>query len=417
MIAPACDGEDVGEAWIAFQWASQLSERFELTLVTTYKRGHTPPSRQLAGVRVIEWEEPAGVGRYERLNSLLQPGYVPFYIRARRWIRERLAAGEWFDIAHQVVPVAMRYPSPAANLGIPLILGPVGGSLESPPAFVSEEGSTPWWQRLRRFDGWRVKHDPLLRRTYESAACIIGVAPYVRHFLSPIRIRRFEVMSDIAVREVHDRVNRTSTDRVVRLLFVGRVIRTKGLRDVIRALALLTELPVILDVVGEGSDRRTCEELAEDIGVDARVTFHGRVSREAVDRFYESADIFVFPSYREPGGSVILEAMAFGLPLIVSSRGGPDANVTNACAIRLDAKSPAQLSVDCAAAISALVNDQELRQRMGNAAREHARATHLWSGRVERMATLYDDLAVADGRGGTAGLPMGNSEEIGEQCH
>ena len=91
MIAPACDGEDVGEAWVAFQWAKLASERFDLTLLTTYKRGHTPPGRQLPGVRVIEWEEPPGVGRFERLNSLMQPGYAPFYLRARRWIKQRLA--------------------------------------------------------------------------------------------------------------------------------------------------------------------------------------------------------------------------------------------------------------------------------------------------------------------------------------
>ncbi len=114
----------------------------------------------------------------------MQPGYVPFYIRARRWLRKRLAEGEQFDVAHQVVPVAMRYPSPAAGLGIPLLIGPVGGSLESPPAFADEEGATPWWQRLRALDAWRIRRDPLLRRTYESAACVIGVAPYVQEFLS-----------------------------------------------------------------------------------------------------------------------------------------------------------------------------------------------------------------------------------------
>src|SRR6478609_7745706 len=115
LIAPACDGEDVGESWVAFQWARHLSESFELTVLATHKRGHRPVSEQLPGVEVIEWQEPAGVGRLERLNSLMQPGYVPFYIRARRWLKGRLAAGVRFDIVHQVVPVAMRYPSPAAG--------------------------------------------------------------------------------------------------------------------------------------------------------------------------------------------------------------------------------------------------------------------------------------------------------------
>jgi glycosyltransferase involved in cell wall biosynthesis len=415
MIAPACDGEDVGEAWVAFQWAKLLSERFQLTLLTTYKRGHTPSSRQLPGVRVVEWEEPAGVGRFERLNSLMQPGYVPFYIRARRWIRRRLASGERFDIAHQVVPVAMRYPSPASELGIPLVVGPVGGSLESPPGFVEEEGATPWWQQLRTLDAWRIRRDPVLRRTFESAACVVGVAPYVEEFLSPVRLRRLEIMSETAVHEVPDPIDRTGRACRVGLLYVGRIIRTKGLRDVIRALDLVRDLDVTLDVVGDGNDREACEQLASELGVDTRVMFHGKLPREAVDAFYERADVFVFPSYREPGGNVSLEAMSFSLPLIVCRRGGPGANVDDSCAIRLNAESPAQLSVDCAAAIRTLVEDSALRHRMGAAAREHVATTHLWSQRVDRMVAIYQALAADDDRGRSIGHGADRGGEICEE--
>lgn len=396
VIAPACDGEDVGEAWVAFQWVEQLSRRFDVTLLSTYKRGHTPPSQQLQGVRVVEWQEPPAVGRLERLNSLMQPGYLPFLVRARRWIQRRLDDGETFDIAHQVVPVAMRYPSPAAGLGIPLVMGPVGGSLDSPSGFVEEEGSTPWWQRLRRLDAWRVHHDPLLRRTYESAACVVGVAPYVQQFLEGTRIHRFEIMSETALHEVQEPIDRAARSGPVRLLHVGRTVRTKGLRDTIRALALLRDLDVRLDVVGDGPDRAACEQLAAELGVEDRVAFHGKLPREAVDDFYEQADIFVFPSYREPGGNVSLEAMAFGLPVIVCRRGGPGANVDDSCGIRLEAEDPAQLATDCAAAIRRLVEVPGLRLGLGAAGREHALRNHLWPQRVERMVGLFDELVVAD---------------------
>lgn len=393
MVAPACDGEDVGEAWVAFQWVELLARSVDLTLVTTYKEGHTPMSRQLPGLRIVEWPEPRGVGRFERFNSLMQPGYVPFYLRARRWIRQRLDEGERFDVAHQVVPVAMRYPSPAAALGIPLVVGPVGGSLESPPGFVDEEGATPWWQRLRRLDAWRIAHDPLLRRTYESAACVIGVADYVSEFLSGLHLNRLEIMSETAVHEVPPPVDRSERSGPVRLLFVGRIIRTKGLRDVIRALAQTTDLDVHLDVVGDGNDRENCVRLAAELGVAGRVTFHGRVPREEVDGFYVRADIFAFPSYREPGGNVSLEAMSFGLPLVLCRRGGPGANADDSCAFLLDAVSPDQLAADCAKAIRALVADRGLRLRMGEAARDRAVHTHLWSQRLARMTGIYEDLA------------------------
>ena len=141
VIAPGCDKEDVGESWVGYQWVHRLARSHQVTLLSYYKRGKSPPSRQLPGVRVVDWPEPPLVGRMERLNSMLKPGYPPFHIRARRWLRSALAASERFDLAYQPVPVAMRYPCPAAGLGIPYVIGPVGGSLASPPAFSGEEGT------------------------------------------------------------------------------------------------------------------------------------------------------------------------------------------------------------------------------------------------------------------------------------
>lgn len=395
LIAPACDGEDVGEAWVAFQWAHQLGARVDVTILTTYKDGHTPLSQQLPGVRVIEWPEPPLVGRFERLNSLMQPGYPLFYRRARRWIADRLRRGERFDVVHQVVPIAMRYPSPAAGLGIPLVIGPVGGSLESPAAFVEEEGGTPWYQRLRALDRVRLKHDPYLRKTYESADVVIGVAPYVGETLSALKITRFEVMSETAITDVVDPIDRSARTGTVRLLHVGRTVRTKGARDIIRALATLPDLDVVLDVVGTGNDEDACRALVAELGLESRVHFHGAVPRSRVDEFYRSADVFVFPSYREPGGNVALEAMAHSLPVIVCDRGGPAANVTEDCAILLPALSPQQLAADCAAAIRRLVEQPELRRAMGAAAHAHVSAAHRWSRRFDRAEEIYRSITAA----------------------
>jgi len=393
LIAPACDGEDVGEAWVAAQWAKRLAGTTELTLLTTYKRGHTPMSRQLPGTRVIEWREPPLVGRFERFNSLLFPGYWPFLWGARRWIRRALASGERFDVVHQVAPIAMRYPSPGAGLGIPFVMGPVGGSLTSPPGFAPEEGATSWYQRLRALDAWRMRHDRALRRTYESADVVVGVADYVRTFLADLRLKRFEIMSETAVQAVHDPVDRSMRTGPVRLLHVGRIVRTKGLRDVIRAMAQLRDLDVVLDVLGDGNDRAACEELIAELGLGERITLHGAVPRSTVDEFYERADVFVFPSYREPGGNVSLEAMSWGLPVIVCRVGGPGANVDESCAISLDAVDPQQLAADCAAAVRELVTDRPRRLRMGEAGREHVLRRHLWEQRIAQMERLYEELA------------------------
>jgi glycosyltransferase involved in cell wall biosynthesis len=391
LIAPMADRDDVGESWSAYQWASRLAEHHEVTVLTYFKQGHGRPSVQLPGVRVIEWAEPPFVGRAERLNSMLKPAYLPFYVRCRRWIKQALARGERFDLAHQLVPLAMRYPSPVAGLGLPYLLGPVGGSLDTPIAFAGED-SAPWYVELRRLDAFRIRHDRQLRHTYAGAACVIGIAPYVEQLLSPVPIQHFEAMSDTGVEQLPDPIDRSARTGPLRLLYVGRMVRTKGARDAIRAISRLADVDVTLDLAGDGFDRPACEALISELGLQHRVTMHGRVPRDQVDAMYRDADVFVFPSYREPGGNVVAEAMGFGLPMIVSDRGGPGYVVDDTSGFRISPVDPAQFAADIAAAIRRLVEDPALRTSMGRCARDRIAQLALWPNKVARLEAIYAEV-------------------------
>ncbi len=312
LVAPTCDPDDVGESWVSAQWVATLAQRHDVTLLTYSKRDRLPLAHHFPHARVVEWREPRLVGRSERLNSMLKPGYVPFYLKARRWIREALASGEHFDLGHQLSPVALRYPSPLTGLGLPHVIGPTGGSIAAPAGFSSDEGA--WYVRLRRLDDLRLTHDPMLRRSYAGADCVIGIGPYVRDILGDIPLRRFHAMGDTGVSSLPPPVDRRGRTGTVRVLFVGRVVRSKGVRNAIRAFALLGDVEARLDVIGRGADLETCGRLVESLGLQDRVTLHGFVAREQVEASYAAADVFLFPSYREPGGIVVAEAMSYGLP-------------------------------------------------------------------------------------------------------
>jgi glycosyltransferase involved in cell wall biosynthesis len=288
-----------------------------------------------------------------------------------------------------MAPVAIRYPSPVAGTNLPFVLGPVGGSLQSPPGFTAEEGTAAWYVGLRGLDRLRLRRDPWLRGTYRDAGCVIGIAPYVSGLLSGTPVRRFEVISDTGIERMPDPADRSSRRGEVRLLFVGRLVRTKGVRDAIRALALARHLPVSLDVVGDGSDRAACEALASELGLAGRVRFHGWRPRAEVETFYRSADVFVFPSYREPGGTVVFEAMSHGLPLLVSDRGGPGHVTDETCGLRITPESPEQYARDLAAGLTRLVTEPGLRAELGAGGRRRAREIGLWDSKVSRVEEIY----------------------------
>jgi len=385
------DRDDVGEAWVAYEWADRLSRCHDLTVLTVYRReqGHVSP--QLPSARVIEFREAWTSRRWARLNSMLKPDYIPFYVRARRWIKQAMAAGETFDIAYQPVPTAMRYPSPVAGLGIPYVIGPVGGSIETPAAFGTED-TAPWFVGLRALDRARLRYDRLLRRTYIEAGCVLGSGPYVRGQLADIPLRRFEVMIDSGITEMPQLDDSPAAERPVRFLFVGRLVRTKGVRDAIRAMSRVPDLDVSLDIVGQGYDSDACAALIEELGQQDRITMHGQRSKEEVAAFYKRSDVFLFPSYREAGGIVVAEAMSYGLPLIVASVGGPAYTVDDTCGVKIDVTNPAQYARDLAAAIRLFATDPDLRGRLSAGARRRGSEIGLWENKVRRMNSIFDEV-------------------------
>jgi len=111
------------------------------------------------------------------------------------------------------------------------------------------------------------------------------------------------------------------------LLSVTRLVRAdvqKGVDAVLRAMPeILRRCPKAqYGIVGDGNDRAALEQLAAKLGIAGRVEFRGELSREALCRAYQEADVFVLPSQTEGFGVVFLEAMYSGLPVVAARAGG-----------------------------------------------------------------------------------------------
>jgi glycosyltransferase involved in cell wall biosynthesis len=393
LIAPNVDGTDVGEAYVAFKWAEALAQIVDLTVISYERPGRRALCDQLPDARVISWPEPALVRRHARLNAMLKPAWPLFSRKVRLWLKAALAGGEHFDITHQLMPQAARYASPLRHFDIPYVIGPLGGALDTPAAFQAEAGSAPLFTRLRALDAFRFRHDPALRASYANAACILGVAPYVRDVLAAIPLRRFEPMLELGIDDAPEITRAPPPPGSLRLLHVGRGVRTKGLRDAVRALAHLRDLDgVTLTSAGSSEEIALCRTEADRLGVTDRVTFLGQQSRAEVEALYQSHDVFLFPSFREPAGGVLYEAMRNALPIITAARGGPDYIVDDSCGVRVPVTTPDQFARDIADAVRAFANDPARRANLGQNARAKVLRDGLWPGKAAQLVQLYCEI-------------------------
>lgn len=109
------------------------------------------------------------------------------------------------------------------------------------------------------------------------------------------------------------------------LLFVGRIVKSKGVRYLIEAVAILKERghsEIEVWIVGDGDEMSSIKNLTYKLGVEHYVRFLGSVPNEELTDYYAAADLFVTPSLSEGQGVTVIEAMAAGTPVIASNVGG-----------------------------------------------------------------------------------------------
>jgi glycosyltransferase involved in cell wall biosynthesis len=115
----------------------------------------------------------------------------------------------------------------------------------------------------------------------------------------------------------------TSDD--VRILYVGALIRKKGVADLLEAISEGTSPHCRLIAVGDGVEATELKALADRLGLKDRVEWKGLQPHEEVARMMRECDLLCLPSYTEGRPNVVVEAMASGLPVIATNVGGiPD---------------------------------------------------------------------------------------------
>ncbi len=237
-----------------------------------------------------------------------------------------IAAGR-FDAVHRVTPLSPTIPSILARrcrrAGVPFLWGPINGGVPWPREFAGlqrQEGE--WLSSIRKAHHLM----PAYRSTRaDSAAILVG---------SRVTWRELEGHHDRCVYVPENGIDpaRFQTPAAapppppLRVAFVGRLVPLKGVDMLLEAAAPLVRAGrVAVDLIGDGPERDALlrQIAAERIG--AGVTLHGWVDHARVQHLLGRCHVLGFPSVREFGGGVVLEAMALGVvPVVVDYAGPPE---------------------------------------------------------------------------------------------
>ena len=240
-----------------------------------------------------------------------------------------------------------------------------------------------WGILLRKFD-WLVTGV-----FFRSVNEIIAVSESTKRDIMATGIpsSKVEIIPDGVDRIPQINVSRKGS--MSRVLFVGHCSPIKGIKYLLEAIWLLKISNIALDLVGdlESNIEYTArlKEMTRIWGISDKIIFHGFVPRERIINFYTEADIFVLPSLWEGFGIVLLEAMAFELPVVATKVGAIPELVKDGVNGLLV---PPANSRALAEAIAALIQNPGLRKKLGKNGRAIYNKSLTWEQVGEKFETV-----------------------------
>jgi len=383
LSAYACMPNVGSEPGVGWRWALELAKHHHVHVIT-HERFRASIEHYIAANPDVLYPEfsyhDTPLLRYIPFNGATAlPKYLVWQFTVMPLAR-RLQANQNFDLAVHITMCTFRYPSWFGYLGIPFVIGPVGGGESAPRALLA---GLPKFERAFEFVRslliFTAKVDPLLWLAQRKAKLILTRSPQTSQALPFGLGAKARVFQDIGsdAPELTDCRPRIEVGGALRAVMVTRFLGWKGVHLALLALAQARRqgVEVKLDLVGDGRLQQWLKTLVQSAGIDDAVNFHGQLPHAAVMGVLAGADVFLFPSLHDSGGMAVLEALAQGLPTICLDLGGPAVTVTGECGIVVSTVDADQATVvgRLAAALESLATDETRRMAMGRAALSRAR--------------------------------------------
>jgi glycosyltransferase involved in cell wall biosynthesis len=359
-----------GDGLVAFEVASRLAARGHDVHVLSPLidvRGALPASLHVHPVDV------SGHGLTARLA----------YVRAVRATYARLRAQRAFDVIHQLNPVYAGMSLALADARIPVVLGAYVGAWprSADSADIMGAIDLPFVSTMRR---------AVVGLQQRRAAALILSTPAARELIvdwNAVERKCVTIPHGIDPAPYNVGCDDRSSPDPPTILFLGGTERRKGIYVLLEAFARVRAArpDVRLLIAGGGGREGEVMAVVEKMPDRAAIEFLGVVERSAVPALMRGISVFAAPSFGEPFGMALLEAMASAKPVVVTDAGGPRYIVDPEGGRRVPVADPVAL----ADALLDILQSPERARAMGAYNRRAIETTYAWDRVIEKIENVY----------------------------
>lgn len=307
---------------------------------------------------------------------------------------------ERIDVIHQITPIEFRSVGDYAKIkNTPFVCGPMGGGESLPVGLKSYAKGNMVVEHFRNFlNKWSHFKYKISKKLSKSKYVLFAneeTRGFVSDLISNVDNTVFpEVginLEDISVSECNPDEKSKFT-----MLIAGRLVYRKGhslLLDVLKELP--DEFDYCCRIVGEGPEKEKLKAKCRELRLQDKVVFTGRIPFENMASEYKNADVFIMPSIREATGSVLLEAMAKGLPIITIGRFGGSVLLDNNCSYLYDGNSLEQFREGLKSAILNAAADREKKATISAELTCRAKK-QIWESKLELYNSIYEKITCTE---------------------
>ncbi|SEP49565.1 Glycosyltransferase involved in cell wall bisynthesis [Rhodospirillales bacterium URHD0017] len=333
--------------------------------------------------------------------SLRSPLYFQGYAawqRAAYRKAVRLHHERPFDVTHQLTTTSFREPGYLWKLDAPFIWGPTGGGGNIPWSYFADFSNHDRLyyalkniaNRIHVWTKWRSRRaSRLAKRVLVNSADLKtmmgrwGATPHV--------------MLDMGAPNWRGQVRCFDGKRPLRLCWIGLHIGRKGLSLILHVLAELKQRGlaerVHLTIIGSGPETEVWQALCRQLGVQEMTTWLGQVPFLQMRHTFESQDALVMSSLQEGTPSVVMEALAIGLPVLCHDVAGMSFAIDESCGVKIPFRDRQTSIAGFADAAFRLATSQGLLSGLSEGALRRSKALS-WDAKVQEISNFYDALGV-----------------------
>ncbi len=298
-----------------------------------------------------------------------------------------------YDIVHRVTPLSPTTPSIIASkcqrVGVPFVVGPLNGGVPWPKGFDTARRKEREWLSYVR-GAYRLL--PGYKSTLKSAAALlIGSRDTLLQTPAAFHYKCVYIPENAIDPDKFSSGLVANSGRSLRACFIGRLVPYKGPDILLEALEpLLREGSIHLDILGDGPMMPALRDFIATKGLTASVTLHGWVDHRGLQDIMVKSQLLTFPSIREFGGGVVLEAMALGLVPVIVDYGGPAELVNSETGVKVPIGHRNDIIANFRQAVSELCREPQHIPVMSQKAKTRVQALFTWDVKAAQVVKVYD---------------------------